>query len=285
MKKILLVCIALFALMLVFTACGKDKNPLPSTPGLYDKKNTLIATWDDLVNTYGMKVDIDYSDTGIETDTVAPSTLLAETDALQNGTQLVIGNITKIGDMAFKGCTRLTNIVLSNGVTSIGNSAFSNCTDLKSITLSDSVTSIGNSAFSHCTDLETVTIPNSVTSIGSYAFYYCNSLNSITIPERVTSIDERVFAYCTNLKNVIIPDGVTLIGNSAFGHCTCLTSITIPNSVTSIKGHAFYNCTDLIHITFSGTMAEWNAIEKSFDDNFGAHATEVVCSDGTVALK
>ena len=58
-------------------------------------------------------------------------------------------------------------------VTSIGESAFRGCSGLTSITISNSVTSIGWYAFEGCSGLTSITIPNSVTSIGGYAFSSC----------------------------------------------------------------------------------------------------------------
>ena len=58
-------------------------------------------------------------------------------------------------------------------VTRIGSSAFRDCTSLASVAISEGVTSIGDYAFYGCTSLTGVAIPSSVTSIGSSAFYGC----------------------------------------------------------------------------------------------------------------
>ena len=72
-------------------------------------------------------------------------------------------------------------------VTSIDWGAFKNCSGLTSVTISNTVTRIGDSAFSGCSGLTSVTIPNSVTSIDRWAFSYCSSLTSFTIPNSVTN--------------------------------------------------------------------------------------------------
>ena len=87
-------------------------------------------------------------------------------------------------------------------VTRIGNLAFKNCTKITSIAMPDSVVYIGRSAFYNCTSLKSITIPDSVTSIGSYAFEGCTSLRNVTIPNSVTSIGEDAFCSCTNLKDI-----------------------------------------------------------------------------------
>jgi hypothetical protein len=54
-----------------------------------------------------------------------------------------------IDDGAFRGCTALTTITLSDGVESIGGSAFQGCTELASIVIPDSVRHL-LSAFRNC---------------------------------------------------------------------------------------------------------------------------------------
>ena len=156
--------------------------------------------------------------------------------------------------------------VIPKGVTSICEYAFSGCESLTSITIPSSVTSIGNSAFRNCTSLTSITIPSSVTSIGQYAFLECTSLTSITIPDGITSIGFSVFSRCTSLTSITIPSSVTSIGKYAFLNCASLTSITIPSSVTSIENSAFYLCRMLNDVYYSGTQAQWNAIEIGNDN-------------------
>ncbi len=64
-------------------------------------------------------------------------------------------------------------------MTTIGEQAFRNCTGLTNMTISDSVTSIGVAAFFYCSSLTSITIPNSVTSIGDDAFWDCFRLTDV----------------------------------------------------------------------------------------------------------
>ena len=161
-----------------------------------------------------------------------------------NGTVVIPGSATNIGDYAFYECDNLTSITIPDSVTSIGIYAFHSCSSLASITIPDSVTSIGHDSFYRCTSLASVSIPGSVISIGVYAFAYCSSLASIAIPgwSSVTSIGEGAFRYCTSLTSVKLPDSVTSIGERAFVSCSSLVSVVIPDSVTSIGGDAFTAC-------------------------------------------
>ena len=141
------------------------------------------------------------------------------------------------------------------------------------------------------TSLASVTIPNSVTEIGREAFYGCTSLASVTIPNSVTEIGYDTFSGCTSLASVTIPDSVTRIGDGggiffggAFSFCTSLASVTIPNSVTEIGMTAFSDCTSLASVTYTGTKAQWGALEKGYYWNSNVPATVVHCADGDAAL-
>ena len=204
----------------------------------------------------------------------------------------------------------LKTVIISNGsgVTSIDESAFRGCSGLTSVTISDSITSIGEDAFSGCSGLTSVTIPNSVTSIGSSAFYNCNGLENIyitdiaawckisglsnlmsygssskklylnnelitdlVIPDSITSICDFTFRGCSGLTRITIPNSVTFIGNSAFQGCSGLTSIVIPDSVTSIGDAAFYSCSGLESMTLPFIGAQLNGTENThFGYIFGA---------------
>ncbi|MBO7740080.1 MAG: leucine-rich repeat domain-containing protein, partial [Clostridia bacterium] len=211
MKKLLPVGLVLLLCMLIFTACGGEKNTttdVPATtedsvtmeaPGLYDANNNLIASWDELVNTYGMRVDVDYDSFPEKIGTTSPYYLFTEISALQNGVKLVLGNVKSIGKFSLACCCSITNVTISNSVTSISEDAFIRCTSLTSITIPDSVTSIGASAFADCESLMSVSIGKGVTSIDVATFADCKSLTSITIPDSVTSIGASAFADCESL--------------------------------------------------------------------------------------
>ena len=145
-------------------------------------------------------------------------------------------------------------------------------------------TSIGDTAFEGCTSLTSIDIPDSVTSIGDWAFAYCEDLTSITIPDSITSIGAWAFSGCYSLTSVTIPDGVTSIGGNTFSNCTSLPSITIPDSVTAIGRAAFDSCNSLTTVNYTGTEEQWAAITFGDIWNYNVPATEVICSDGTVAL-
>ena len=113
--------------------------------------------------------------------------------------------------------------------------AFKDCSRLTEVTMSELVIAIGENAFRNCTNLTKVSIPTTVTTIGDKAFYDCSSLTELTIPEGVTTIGQRTFYGCKNLTKVTIPESVTSIGEKAFEGTKCFSGIThkaTNNSVT-----------------------------------------------------
>ncbi len=197
-------------------------------------------------------------------------------------------SVETIGELAFSICTSLTSVVISNGVKSIERAAFAQCTSLTSIVIPNSVKNIGKYAFSFCASLTRVGISDGVESIGESAFQECTSLKSIEIPGSVEIISESAFQGCASLTNVVISQGVKSIEKGAFGLCFSLTSIVIPNSIKRIEIN-LASCFALERVVYSGTMEEWDKIEKERiffkgADFFRTKLSEVICKDGSVKI-
>lgn len=147
--------------------------------GLYDADDNLVASWDALVNTYGMNVEKYYLGQSYKTDPASPYNVLANNSELLAGTKIVISDkVTSIGIFAFGGCTALTSIVIPAGV-GIAASAFFSCTSLTTVVIGDGNGDIPMSAFSNCTSLESIVIPVSVEQILLHAFVDCTSLTDV----------------------------------------------------------------------------------------------------------
>jgi len=230
-----------------------------AAPDAGDKnKAMLTVTANATVTATFKEKTVDSSLLQIESD----GTLTGVTDKNALAGSLVIPNtVTKIGDNAFEGCTKLTSVTMADNVTEIENNAFKGCSKLTNVTIGSGVTSIKDRAFQNCTELTSLTIGKSVTKIGYGAFSECGKLTRITIPDSVTEIGDHAFEKCDALNAVTIGARVTKIGHRAFCECKKLTSITIPDKVTEIGSYAFDNCEVLTSAVFKDTSG-WRVEPK-----------------------
>lgn len=155
------------------------------------------------------------------------------------------GQVTTIGNYAFKNCKNITNITVPESVTSIGVYSFGICNQLTDISLHDNITSVGNYAFAYCPLLTNITIPDSVTDFGIGVFCGCQTLTNVSLPKNLTAIGRDTFNGCSKLETILIPNSVTDIGRGAFRECTMLKDIKLPDNITDIEYGAFWNCKEL----------------------------------------
>ena len=179
-------------------------------------------------------------------------------------------SISTIGSSAFFDCVALTNVIIGDGVKRIEDLAFSNCCQLTNIIIPDNIEEIGKSVFNNCTSLESITLPfigasKDGTSYTHFGYIFgANSYleNSNFVPKSLkvviitsgTFINGYSFYQCNTLTEIIIPNEVTVIGYFAFFECSALTHISIPNSVNHINGYAFSNCSSIRKITLSNNV-------------------------------
>ena len=108
---------------------------------------------------------------------------------------------------------------------------------------------------------------------------------TLLIPTRydfITYIMPDMFKSCEYaLGAIVMLDNITYIGSSAFEDCG-LTYVEFTTSVTKIESRAFANCANLLCIRYNGTIEQWNAIEKGTDWDTGTGYYTVYCTDGTI---
>ena len=190
--------------------------------------------------------------------------------------------ITYIGKWLLECGTNVENVAIREDTVGIATWAFWGCNQITEVVIPDSVKHM-NMVFRECSSLKSVTLPNGLTKIGASFFSECTALESITFPESVKAIEEEAFMRC-GFKTITLPEGLTAIEGSTFKDCTSLASINIPNSVTSIGKFAFENCTALKTIYFSGTLADWNNLDKGEHWDRMVSGCTVKCTDGDITI-
>lgn len=242
--------------------------------GLYDLYGNVLATWDDLVNTYGINVQKDYTESTYLTDMSSPRYILTHNATISPATKLVLPeSITSIGDYAFANCTNLKAIILTGNIYSIGNNAFYGCTDLRSIVIPDSVSLIDDETFKECYKLTKVILQEGITTIKNNAFLDCTELPDINLPESAETLGDGAFKGCKSLRKIKLSDNLNYIGNEAFKDCIELETITIPSEVKTIGSNAFNGCTELKEAVFKDT-SNWY-----IGDSKGSKNTSVSSED------
>ncbi|MBR4440702.1 MAG: leucine-rich repeat domain-containing protein [Bacteroidales bacterium] len=153
--------------------------------------------------------------------------------------------VTKIGDRAFAGCTRLAEVTIdtkNSKMTSIGAWAFASCESLESFTIPGSVTTLNSYIFTG-SGLKELTIEegSAVLVIPDSFLTGLQTITKVSLPARVTKIGNVAFAGCTSLAEVTIAENamLTSIGTNAFQNCSSLESFFIPANVTTIGDGAF----------------------------------------------
>ena len=161
-------------------------------------------------------------------------------------------SVAEIGSHAFYDCAELTGISvrgnnaqtgaldLSN-VKSIGEWAFRGCGKITDVSLSDKLKEIATGAFSG-TSLTQISIPKSVTKIGGCAFNGCSKLTAITVEEGSKSFSDEDGVLFNKSKSEIVrfPEGKYIEG-----------SYDIPRSVKTVNEYAFYGSSLSVNVPSS----------------------------------
>ena len=103
--------------------------------------------------------------------------------------------LTRVGDLSFAYCQKLTGINLPSTLVEVGRSAFEGCAALTSVYLQANVTKLGDSAFAYCHAMTNVIVTGEVERVGANTFKNCRSLESLVFRTTMTAdrIDESAF--------------------------------------------------------------------------------------------
>ncbi|ELP88817.1 hypothetical protein EIN_368150 [Entamoeba invadens IP1] len=179
-------------------------------------------------------------------------------------------HIWKLGQMAFKRCTNITEIICAktnlyipslafaldknvmrvvlNGIDSLPQGLFAYCEKLTEVQIPTTVSYLSNFCFTGCKSLPEIHIPSIVTSIGFNSFEECLELTYVNLPDHIKEIPDYSFADCKSLVELKLPSKITRIGNAAFAFSAKLQSINIPSTVTYVGESCFLCCSQLVNI-------------------------------------
>ena len=194
--------------------------------------------------------------------------------------------LQSIGFRSFEG-TKLTKLDVPDTVTAIAGYAFRNCTDLQTVKLSNRLSGLGNLAFAFCSSLTSIEIPKTLTKVGGTdgPFKGCANLSDVTFEAGITQIPAYLFRNCTGFTTITLPTGVTSIGSNAFAS-SALEEITIPATVTTIGYGAFSGITYLTIKGSAGSVAETFAKENNYTFvNIGTPVASITLEPSSVSLE
>jgi len=171
--------------------------------------------------------------------------------------------ITSIAEGAFSNCTALETLYFNAAACEIGDDAFTGCKKLTNIVLGKKVTTIPSNLYAGNTAIEKITIPATVDRIDDYAFSGCSALTEIIVPDSLTDVGLNVtngskwyelqgdgalylgkiyVGYKGSLpadNTITIADGSLAIADGSFKGNGTLKDVFIPNSVSYIGVDAF----------------------------------------------
>lgn len=145
-----------------------------------------------------------------------------------------------IGNQAFKGVSKVVNLVIPSMIGYIGDEAFADAALMESIQI-DNVAKIGNRAFKGCVKLATVNIAQGTEMIGADCFSG-TAITEINLPTSITTIGYGAFARCQNLATINLNNmkSACEVKDYAFYNCTALSSVEMADSaIVSIGEGAF----------------------------------------------
>jgi hypothetical protein len=158
--------------------------------------------------------------------------------------------VKSVGDYAFYECTSLSGVQFSGTLLRIGESAFAGCERLTEVNIPNIVVIEAN-AFAGCVSVKNVKIcgdNSGLDYIGAFAFSSCRRLSTVLVQPRwfIRDIGKSAFVDCPNLSSVIFDGPLGTIGDYAFMNCNNLTSVTFTDRVSEIGKDAFKGCSKLV---------------------------------------
>ncbi len=209
------------------------------------------------------------SNDGVITDKAGTTLIFCPT--ARTGSYTIPQGIEVVGDYAFYGCSRLTEIIVPGYVESVGNYAFAECNRVVRVEFSGGAvvgmkTEIGEAAFQNMKAMREIVFADGsmVSSLGAYAFAGAEGLRELTIPTTMEYIGDYAFEKAFSLATIEFAngeEGELEFGNYVFSECTNLTKVVLPASVKKLNLGVFDGCVNIAEIKVDAS----NAMYKDLD--------------------
>lgn len=201
------------------------------------------------------------------TNVVVNGALEIQTSAFENITSLKSFTFNNtgyhsdviIGTDAFKGCTGLTTVDLSDSyLTELSAGAFSGCTALKNLNLSlpslvDINSDVDNSPFKN-SGIQKINLTDSNITVLYYTFAYATALNELKLPTTLTAIKSHAFDHC-GLTTLNMPSSVNTLGSYAFENSNIQT-INWGSAVITTMETAVFQHSSLLEFTVPSMITD-----------------------------
>ena len=221
--------------------------------------------------------------------------------------------VIKIGQSAFRECSNIYDLEISDNVEKIDSYAFNWVNNMQSLIIGKNVTSIGSYGFWHCDNLKSVTLKNSNDCWGLTSFGECANWTEIyiddnssykvednilysadgktlklcprgrtgdfVIPETVETIDQSAFAYTWSLSSISMTDNTKQINTSAF-NSSRINSIIIGKNIKNIGTGSFNNCSNLKNVTIDSPSIAGNLSVRDSCGNLLNSAEAIYLKEG-----
>jgi hypothetical protein len=304
-----------------------------------DKNNPFYVSVDGVVYSKDMHTLVAFPSAYPQKQFVVPETTKAIGDSafmFSNVENIILpSGLVKIEDNAFESSS-IRNIAIPNSVISIGKLAFRFCTKLECLNLSESLSTIPEQLISSCLSLKTLEIPSSVRILHYSAFAWCENLEhlilndgleeiaddgvmminggqlkEIHLPKTLKKIPGGAFNYSPFIKafslnpenpyfsiiddalcskdrkvlysvpnfdrdSFVVPEGIEVISERVFAFMPNLKSVILPSSLRSIESRAFQNVESLKELRIPSGVIEVDI------DALWADSLKTIIMDGSL---
>ena len=189
--------------------------------------------------------------------------------AARTGSYTIPEGIVEVGERAFYGCYKLSEVIVPGYVESIGEYAFYGCGAAKILFTSGAMGNmelvVGDYAFAEMTNLKEITFEDgsAVTTLGKGAFANATGLRTFKVPATMKYIGDKAFDNATALKTITFAEnGAELtFGNYVFNDCTALYEVYLPSTIVKLNLGVFDGCVNISKVEVDENNANYKDID------------------------